>query len=154
MKWIVIAATILLFNAIAIFMRKRVKISEIYATVTFALLMDLLVDVYASFRLKAWGFFQVEKAEFSVIFIIFGIYPAAAAMVINWFPYQSVWWVKLGYLLGWAFFSTAYEWLTLRVGILWHIHWNLLYSFVMYPFIYYMLIVHVRLYRWIKQKAG
>jgi len=29
--------------------------------------MDLIVDVYASFRLKAWGFFHVEKAEFSIV---------------------------------------------------------------------------------------
>jgi hypothetical protein len=154
MKWIVLIISILIFNAVAILMRKRLKISEIYATVAVALLLDLLVDVYASFRFKAWGFFQVEKAEFSVMLIIFGIYPAVATMIINWYPYNSGWKIKLGYLIAWAVFSTAYEWLTLKVGILWHINWNLLYSFVMYPFIYYILILHVRIYRKILATNG
>jgi hypothetical protein len=147
MKWFVIIISILIFNAVAILMKKRLKISEIYATVIFSLFMVLLVDMYANFRFKAWGFFNVEKADFSGLLIIFGIYPATAAIIINWYPYKSVWWLKLCYLIGWAVFSSAYEWLTLKVGILWHINWNLFYSFVMYPFIYYMLIVHVRIFQ-------
>jgi hypothetical protein len=152
MKWTVLIITILIFNSVVILMKKRLKISEIYATVTFGLVFNLLVDIYANFRFKLWGFFEVEKIEFSTILIILGIYPAAAVMIINWYPFKSVWRLKLCYLLGWAVFSTAYEWLTLKVGILWHIHWNLFYSFLIYPFIYYILILHVRFYQWIKQK--
>jgi uncharacterized membrane protein YczE len=152
MKWTVLVITILIFNTVVILMKKRLKISEIYTTVTFGLLIDLLVDIYASFRFKAWGFFEVEKVEFSAMLIILGIYPAAAAMIINWYPYKSVWWLKLCYLLGWTVFSTAYEWLTLKVGILWYKNWSLYYSFLIYPFIYYILILHVRIYQWIKQK--
>jgi hypothetical protein len=66
MKWIVLIISILIFNAVAILMKKHLKISDIYATVAFALMIDLLVDIYASFRFKAWGFFEVEKVEFSV----------------------------------------------------------------------------------------
>lgn len=148
MKWLVLAVTILIFNSIAFLMRKRLKFSELYATVTFALVADTLSDLYASFNFKAWGFFEPAKAELTTMFIILGIYPAAAAMIINWYPYESAWWKKIIYLMCWSVFSTAYEWLTLVTGILWHKNWNLFYSFLIYPFIYYMLIVHIRIYRW------
>jgi hypothetical protein len=154
MKWVVIILSILFFNTLAFLMKKRLKVSEIYNTIIFGLFSSILVDIFASFRYKAWGFFEEDKAEFSVMLITFGIYPAVAAMIINWYPYKSVWWMKISYLMGWTIFSTVYEWLTVKVGILWHINWNLYYSFILYPFIYYMLILHVRMYRWMKQKEG
>jgi hypothetical protein len=147
LKWIVLIITILLFNTTSFFMRKRLSYSELYSTVLFALVACSIADGYASFHFKAWGFFEVEKVEFSALLIVLGIYPGAAAMIINWYPYASSWWKKFTYLMGWAIFSTLYEWLTLVVGILWHIKWNLFYSFLIYPFIYYMLIIHVRIYR-------
>ncbi|TVY08934.1 CBO0543 family protein [Paenibacillus cremeus] len=134
-------------------MNKKLKLSEIYTTVVFSLFIVVLTDAYAGFRFKAWGFFEVEKVEFTALFIILGIYPAVAAMIINWYPYESVWWKKSGYFLGWSLFSTAYEWLCVKTGILWHIHWNLYYSFVLYLLIYYLfLILHVRIYRWMQKK--
>jgi hypothetical protein len=154
MKWIVLFITICVFNIIVIFMPKRLKISELYATVVFGLFVDVLVDTYMGFAFKAWGFFNVEKAEFTALLIILGIYPAAAAMIINCYPYKGNRWLKFAYLMSWSIFSTAYEWMSLKLGIIWHIHWNLFYSFVMYPIIFFMLIAHVRMYRWIKRRFG
>lgn len=151
--WILLFLSILLFNSVAFFMKKRIKISEIYVTVIFALLVCAIVDVYASYRFKAWGFFDVGKAEFSVMLIFLGIYPAVSAIIINWYPFQSAWWKKFIYLMSWGVFSTAYEWLTLKLDIIWHMHWNLYYSFLLYPIMYYIcLILHIRLYRRIKKR--
>ncbi|MGG1400245.1 hypothetical protein ABE288_20840 [Bacillus salipaludis] len=124
LKWSILIIAILLFNTVAIFMKKRLKISEIYTTVIFGLLASTIADLYASYRFKAWGFFEVEKLEFSVVLILLGIYPAVTVMIINWYPYKSNWTLKLCYLMGWTVFSTAYEWLTVKTGILWHINWN------------------------------
>jgi hypothetical protein len=110
-------------------------------------LQILLVDTFASIKFKAWGFFEVENVEFKALWIIIGIYPIFAAMIINWYPYRDNLGKKILYLLGWSTFSTIYEWLTMKVGIIWHINWNLLYSFLLYPWIYYLLIFHVRFYR-------
>lgn len=151
MSWLVILGTIVMIYPIAIFMNKRLSLSEIYTTVVFGLFVETLVDSYASFEYKAWGFYEVETAEFKALWIIIGIYPLFAAMVINWFPYQAAWWKKILYLIGWSVFSTGYEWLSMKTGILWHINWHLFYSFLLYPVIYYMLVAHVRFYRWIKQ---
>lgn len=150
MKWIILIISILLFNIVAILMKKHLKNSEIYTTVIFALFWSTFVDLFANFRFKAWGFFEPEKTEFSAGLIIFGIYPAVAAIIINWYPYKSKWWLKTAYLIGWSVFSTIYEWVTMKVGILWHNNWDLFYSFLLYPFIYYFLVVHVRFYRWIQ----
>lgn len=135
-------------------MLKRLKFVEIYTTVIFGLFVATFVDLFASFRFDAWGFFEVEKVEFRIILVIFGIYPAAAAAIINWYPYESVWWHKFSYLMGWSIFSTAYEWLTMKVEIIWHHKWNLFLSFLLYPVVYYMLIVHVKIYRWLTRKDG
>lgn len=151
--WVVLGITILTFNGIVIRMRKRLRMNEIMATIFFALFVEVLVDTYACFKYKAWGFFNPDDAEFSALFVILGIYPAAAAMIINWYPYRSVWWKKSLYLLAWAVFSTSYEWLALKVGILWHQHWSLVQSFFLYPVIYYMLIAYVRFYRWLGLKG-
>ncbi|WLD94513.1 CBO0543 family protein [Alkalihalobacillus sp. AL-G] len=147
MDWVVMILTIMLFNTIVFFMKKHLRISDIYTTVIFGLLVSALVDVFASFRLQAWGFFDPRMPDFKALLILLGIYPAAAAMIINWYPYDSARGSKLVYLIGWAIFSTGYEWLSLEVGMLWHKNWNLFYSFILYPFIYFMLIIHVRIYR-------
>jgi hypothetical protein len=148
MSWFVIFGTMLIIYPIVIYMNKHLTLSEIYTTVVFGLLLQTQVDIFASVRFKAWGFFEINKVEFKSLWIIIGIYPIFAAMIINWFPYREIWWKKFGYLIAWATFSTSYEWMTLKAGILWHINWNLFYSFLMYPIIYYLLIIHVRFYRW------
>lgn len=149
-SWIVIFVTTLIIYPIVIHMEKHLSLSETYMTVVFGLFVQTLVDTFASFQLKAWGFFEVEKAELKSLWIILAIYPIFATMIINWFPYRASWWKKILYLLAWSTFSTCYEWLTIRVGIMWHMNWNLFYSFLLYPFIYYLLIVHVRVFRWMQ----
>lgn len=151
MSWLVIFGTIAIIGPITIYMNKRLSLAEMYTTIVFSLFVQTLVDTYASFEFNAWGFFEVETAEFKSLWIILGIYPFFAAMIINWFPYQASWWKKAMYLLGWSAFSTGYEWLAIKVGIMWHIKWNLYYSFLLYPAIYYMLTVHIRMYRRIKR---
>lgn len=151
MKWILLSVSIFVFNTIALLMKKRLTLSEIYTTVIFALFVDVLADTFASFRFHAWGFFEMNKVEFSALLVIFGIYPAISSMIINWYPFQSIWWLKICYLVGWAVFSTTYEWMCLKTGVIWHMNWNLPSSFVLYIFIYYIfLIVPLKFYRFLK----
>jgi hypothetical protein len=137
---------------VAYFIPKRLPAAEIYATIMFALFMSTIIDIFASFEFKAWGYFDKYKAEFAALWVILGIYPAATVMIINWYPYASKWRMKFIYLLGWAVFSTLYEAATMKFGIIWHVNWNLLWSFLLYPPIYYMLILQLRVYRWIIYK--
>jgi hypothetical protein len=154
MSWLVIIGTILIVYPTVYKMNKRLLKSEIYMTVVFGLFVQTLVDTFASAGYKAWGFYEVEKIEFKALWIIMGIYPFFAALIINWYPYDGHWWRKWLYLMAWSTFSTGYEWLTMKVGIMWHINWNLFYSFLLYPFIYYLLIIHVKFYRWLQAQPS
>ncbi|HZG55347.1 CBO0543 family protein [Paenibacillus sp.] len=150
--WPFLIGSVFAFNAVALRMKRRLPVVDIYATVMFAMFVDVLVDLYASFVFHAWGFFEPKKVEFTALWIIFGIYIPSAAMIVNWYPYHSTWRRKLGYLLLWSAFSTVYEWAALHYGIIWHQNWNLFYSFLLYPAIYYMLIAQLRGLRWLVRR--
>lgn len=146
--WFFLLSSVLIYNTVAFFTRKRLSAAEIYATIFFALFMNTIVDAYASFEFKKWGFFEKDHAEFKALWVILGIYPASTVLIINWYPYTSRWWKKVLYLFSWATFSTGYEALAIKFDIIWHDNkWNLFSSFLLYPLIYFMLIVQLKVYR-------
>jgi len=149
--WAFLFVSIACFSFVALRMKRRIPAHELYTTVVFALFADVITDLYASFVFHAWGLFYVAEVEFASLLVIFGLYLPSAAMIVNWYPFGSSWRKRLGYLLAWSAFSTVYEWATLQFGIVWHDRWNLFYSFLLYPFIYYMLIAQLRGYRWMKR---
>lgn len=153
MAAILLATSIVLFNSAALMVRKRLSSAELYCTIIFGLFVQSLTDIYASFRFYAWGFFKIEQAELTSLWIILGIYPASAVLIINWYPYHSVWWKKALYLFVWTIYSTGYEWLCVKTGVIWHGNWTLWESFFLYPIIYYMLVLHVRFVRWLNKSA-
>ncbi|SEM22811.1 hypothetical protein SAMN05192533_101510 [Mesobacillus persicus] len=155
LKWIFLVFSILIFNILVIKTRKRLPITVIYSTTFFALCIQQYFDTYATYYFKAWGFFMRDHADFASLLVKWGIYPAASILIINWYPYQSTKWKKFGYLMGWAVFSTVFEWASLKLGIHWHNNWNLFYSFMVYPVIYYVfLILHVKFFKWLRQKES
>ncbi|WP_430121699.1 CBO0543 family protein [Neobacillus rhizosphaerae] len=154
-KWIFLIISILIFNIVAIKTRKRLPRTVIYSTIFFALCIQQYFDSYATFFFKAWGFFSVDTADFPSLLVKWGIYPAVIVIIINWYPYKSSKLKKFFYIMGWSVFSTAFEWMTIKLGILWHIHWNLFNSFIIYPIIYYLfLILHVKFYQWLKRRES
>jgi hypothetical protein len=150
MSWLTISfllVSIVIYWTFVFKAKKNLLPRELYVTVLFALFLDLLVDTYASFRYKAWGFFNIDDIEYTSLLVILGIYPAVAILIVNWYPYRDIWWLRCTYLLAWSVYSTFYEWLTMQVGIIWHLNWRLSYSFLLYPFIFYVLVLHIKLYR-------
>ncbi|WP_169823422.1 CBO0543 family protein [Paenibacillus yonginensis] len=132
-------------------MKKNLPWDVLYTNVLFGLFVQNLADSFASFRYRAWGFFEVPQVEYRSLVVILGVYPAFAILIVNLFPFKSRWMTRIAYLIGWSIFSTLYEWLAVRTGIIWHIHWDLYCSFILYPFIYYMLILQIRLHLWLKR---
>lgn len=142
--WYFLLGSVVVYNTVAFFIRKKLSIQEIYSSLLFALFLDVLVDTFASFEYEAWGFFHKDRAEYAALWIILGIYPACALLITNWFPFHSSWWIKFMYIMAWALYSTFYEWLTLELDILWHANgWNLWYSFLVYPPMYTVLLLHL-----------
>jgi len=145
--WGFLLSSVAVYNAVCFFMKKRLSVAELYVTVWFSLATQSIVDTFASFEYDAWGFFVKERVEFEALVVIFGLYVPAAVMIVNWYPFGAAPWRKLLYLLAWSSYSTAYEALAVRYGVIWHDRWSLLHSFLLYPFIYYLLILHLHVFR-------
>lgn len=146
--WLFLLGSVAVYNAVAWRTQKRISAPELYATVMFALFAQTLTDAFASFEYERWGFFEKNRAEFAALWIILGIYPAVTVLIVNWYPFAASWWKKILYLLAWGSYSTGYEWLSMKFDIIWHDNgWNLWWSFSIYPFLYFMLIVQLYLYR-------
>lgn len=138
------------FNLIAILMRKGLAPVEYYCTIFFGLFTSGIVDRFTD-KYDIYYFFDPYFIDAKTLWVVFGIYPAAAMMIVNWYPYHANRYKQFLYLLGWAAFSTLFEWSFLKAGYLHYHHWELWYSAVSYPFLYYLLILNLRFLRWLNR---
>jgi hypothetical protein len=143
--------TVVIFNLIAILMRKNLTPIEYYSTILFGLFNSEIADRFTD-KYDAYYFFDPWFIELESLWVLLGIYPAAAMIIVNWFPYNGSKYKKLLYLLGWSVFSSFYEWLSLKAGFLHYHHWKLWYSAILYPFLYSTLFLNLRFVKWITQK--
>ncbi|GGA24347.1 hypothetical protein [Paenibacillus physcomitrellae] len=151
MAWALMGITFVIIWPVVFLMKKNLPWDVLYTNVLFGLFAQNLSDSFASFRYLAWGFFDINQVEYSSLFVILGIYPAFAILIVNLFPFKGGVIIQIFYLLGWSIFSTLYEGLAIKSGIIWHMHWDLFCSFCLYPFIYYLLILQIRLHLWLKR---
>jgi len=143
--------SILIFSAIAIFMKKKLQATIYYGSVCFgvfwAALSDFFVDHY-----KIYYFFKNDYTDFKTLLVLIGIYPFAAMIIVNWFPYNGSKIRMVVYIFAWSLFSTFYEWLSLQSGILHYEKWKLWHSAVLYPFLYTLLILNVYFIMWLRKR--
>ncbi len=89
MVGIIFAITfILLINVTAILMPKRMVLIEIYTTILFVLTFGLTTDIIFALKYNFYGHFT-QGPVFLGFMIIFGIYPAANLIILNYFPFQK-----------------------------------------------------------------
>jgi hypothetical protein len=144
--------SVFLFNVVAIFMKKRLAAIDYYCSIYFgafwALLSDAFVDQY-----NMYYFFDPNVFEIETMWILFGIYPAAIMLIINWYPYKKSWIKKASYILAWSIFSSFYEWLSLKSGFLHYVQWKIWYSAILYPFLYAGLMLNLYFIHWLIKKS-
>ncbi|MCL6593656.1 MAG: hypothetical protein K6T31_06735 [Alicyclobacillus sp.] len=129
---------------------KRLTRLEIYCTSLFALLMNVLVDVYLDMRMNLYDYFS-PGIDFIVPLYFIGIFPPLSTLYLNGFPYgRGV--VRMAlYIAVWTSFSLGYEWLATRTGVLTYNGWHLRYSACVYPAAQIMHAVHLALLRrWVE----
>lgn len=145
-------ASIFVFNTIAFFIPKRMTGVEIYGTILFATVFQLLVDLYLSTKHDLYGYF-VRGVEYKELLIIFGIFPAANIIYLNYFPYKKKLISKIIYILAWSSLITLYEWASVKAEYFYYNGWKLVYSALSYPFILLVLAVNLWFIRKLKEKA-
>ncbi|MBA2870234.1 hypothetical protein HNQ85_000492 [Anoxybacillus calidus] len=143
--------SIFIFNLVAFLMKKKLSPYEYYSSILFSLFVSEFVDRFTD-KYNWYYFFEPYFIEGKTLLVVFGIYPAATMLIINWYPYHGSKKAKILYLLLWSIFSTFYEWIALKANFLHHNKWNLWYSAILYPFLYGMLIWHLKFIHWLTSK--
>lgn len=143
--------SIILFNAAAFLMKKHLRGIEYYASIFWGLFFSNLADRFTD-KYNMYGFFGSYFVDLKTLLIIFGIYPAATMLIINWFPFNRSIAKKIMYILFWSLFSILFEWLSIKAGFLYHHKWNLWLSAATYPIIYFLLIANVKFIHWLEKR--
>ena len=131
--------TVIVFNTIAILIPKKMVRIEILTNILFGLFLQLITDVYLGLKYDFYGYFE-EGVDWNSLFYVFGIYPAVITVFLNFFPYRKKWKTKLLYLGFWILFAYAFEFLFIWSGTFYYSEWRFLYSAILYPFLYLILV--------------
>jgi hypothetical protein len=124
--------TILVFNIVVFLIPKRLSKIEIYSTIMFGIVFELLANITLGLSLDMYNYFEkgVQWYDFPVIF---GVFPALNVIIFNYFPFGKSILKKALYILGWSAFLVLYEWGAVNYGYFNYYNWKLWYSALCYP---------------------
>ncbi|WDM03062.1 hypothetical protein JI721_14190 [Alicyclobacillus cycloheptanicus] len=108
-------------------------------TCLFAVMLELLCNIYLDLKLDWYGYFE-KGAQWTSMLIIFGIYPAANAIFLNYYQRMKTRVQQFWYIIGCSVFAVVYEWLAEVFGFFYRNEWKLWYSVIVYPFLFLLLV--------------
>jgi hypothetical protein len=76
---------VIIFNTVAICMKKKLKPIDMYATVVTYMVIQTKVDRW-TYMLDWYGFFSRWFVDAPTLLISVGLYPAAAVIMLNFYP--------------------------------------------------------------------
>ena len=130
-----------IFIVIAYMIHKNISYVEMYLTILFSTVLQLIVDIVLEFNYELYGYFD-KGVDYETFIYIFMIYPPLTILFINYLPIERGIILKTMYILAWTIFSIGYEYLCIRNGTLYYENWKLWYSAIIYPFIYLLIILN------------
>jgi hypothetical protein len=143
---ILIIPTMIIFLLVIFFMPKRLTFIEYYTTTAVSIIIQLITDYILENIYGLYGYF-VSGADWASLLVIFFLYPPMNLIFLNFYPFVSKISRKLLYILSFSAFAVIYEWLTLIVGVFYYTGWKLWYSAALYPFIFGILLLSLKLVR-------
>jgi len=138
--------TVIVLNAVFWLMSKKLTLIEIFSTCMFAMVFELIVNIYLDLKLDWYGYFK-KGPQWSSLIAIFGIYPAANGIFLNYYQYMKNVAQKFWYIMGCSVFAVIYEWLADVSGYFYRNQWKLWHSAIAYPFIFLILLAVLKLVR-------
>jgi hypothetical protein len=136
----------MMFNLLAFFVPKKLTPIEIYATSFFAYAYGMTTDVILDLHYNLYGYFQEGFQWLSLLAIIM-YFPSISFLFLNFYPFTKNSRKKLGYILSWTIFSIVFEWFAVKTDFFYYNGWGLLYSAMVYPVIFLILLVNVKIVR-------
>ncbi|WP_419180451.1 CBO0543 family protein [Bacillus salipaludis] len=117
-----------------------------YTSGIFASFLAAISDIYLDIKLDFYGFFS-EGVDWLYLPIFIIIYPAASILLLNFYPFQKSLFHKIIYILGCTLFTTVFEYIALHNKVFYYHQWKLWYSITCYPFLFLILLLHLKLIR-------
>lgn len=144
-----LTVSVIIINAIAYLIPKNLTKQEIYVTSLFALFFEVMINIFLDIKFNLYGYFDVGVDTLTLI-PVFGLYPAASVLFLNFYPYSKSNYLRIYYIAGCSLATLAFEWASIQTGYFYYNTWNLGFSAICYPLIYYILARHLVFFRWLK----
>jgi len=141
-----------LFWLIIIFSKKHLSLLEMYTTSFFSLYFESICNIFLDLKYDYFGYFR-KGADWSILPILFFMYPAVNILFLNFFPFQYSILKKILYIGICSMISIMFEWLFLHTSFFYYNGWKLLYSALLYPVIFIILLSNLSLIRMLYKKS-
>jgi hypothetical protein len=139
-----------LFNTIAYLTTKRLTKNQIIHIWTFTVAIQVLVDGYLCKKYHAYWYFS-GSLEWKTLLPLTVLIPPVNIIFLNSYPLGKSFVKQLLYILLWDLVITAYELIALLPqpwGYFNYGWWRISYSFLVYPFLLWIVAVY---YKWIRK---
>ena len=125
-----------IFNIIVYLMPKRLSKREMYVTSLFAIGLHLLFDIFLDVKYGLYGYFDPHFVNWEMLGVTFGIYPAVNIIFLSFYPIHQTHWRKSFYIIMCSIMAVLYELIAVRTDFFYYNGWNLIYSALLYPFLF------------------
>lgn len=143
--WIlVIFIFFFILGVIAFLVPKRLSSIELYTTNLFALVFGINVDMVLNFKYKLYGYFGKGFQWLGFVGEFLYFIPVSI-LFLNYYPYKGTNLTKLFYILIWSLASVIIEFFIEKTHFFNYTGWKLWYSACLYPFIFLILVSHLRI---------
>lgn len=150
-----IIIAVILFNLIAVKVKKRLTRSEMLQIWLFTTLFQLMFDVFISLKYQGYWYFT-KGVDWQSLLVYLCLVPPVNLIFLNVYPLKSRLWKQLSFFLAWNVGIVIYEVLTLLPEPWGYFHygwWSLYHSIMINPFLLLILLGFYKLVRRLEHKA-
>ncbi|MFB5195081.1 hypothetical protein COJ96_13000 [Bacillus sp. AFS073361] len=150
-----IIIAVILFNLIAIKVKKRLTRSEMLQIWLFTTLFQLMFDVFISLKYQGYWYFT-KGVDWQSLLVYVCLVPPVNLIFLNVYPLKSPLWKQFSFFLAWNVGIVIYEVLTLLPEPWGYFHygwWSLYHSIMINPFLLLILLGFYKLVRRLEHKA-
>ncbi len=129
---------VIVFLVIAIFIPRKKPIQELIITLQFAIILNLLTDMYLDNKYNLYWYFDEMLVEWKYLFIVAGE-AIVLYIAFNYFPLFSNQFRKFLYISVWTIIFVLLELFSVYINVLHYRNWSVVYSAVIYFLSLYVL---------------
>lgn len=138
--------SVIFFIIATLLVPKKLPRNELYAIALFSIVIGFFTDITLDLKYHMYGYFS-PGVQFGGFLPILLLFPTSGILFMNFYPYKKTLIKKLIYISCWIIFCLIFEYFSVKSGYFYHVTWKYWYSFITYPFLFLVHLIHLRLYR-------